>query len=345
MTADAAADGDLAARFTAAETRLTVRDVEAKEIDRRTRREALNRLQQLLVRVEPLASRDDLSVKAAERALADVRAARGRHAAAPFQAGLRRWRAPLEGGSGRAHAEAPGASRDRRLAALGQCRHPGAALREDGGAEGGRGSRRDRAPDPRAPAAVASGRRRAARAGRGALAALQGGSRRGLDPLRSTLCRRGRTAPGKPGPEDRVVRARRGARRLDELGADGGRDQAPAGRVEDDRAGLTRPGKTDLGTLPRRLRSILHPPPRRSRTAKGVVGREPREERGAVREGRGARRIDRLGRGSGRAPAPPGRVEGDRPGQEEPVRGDLAALPRRVRSLFPALRAAPRDCP
>ena len=75
MTADAAADGDLAARFTSAETRLTVRDIEAKEVDRRARREALNRLQQLLVRVEPLASRDDLSVKAAERALSDVRAA------------------------------------------------------------------------------------------------------------------------------------------------------------------------------------------------------------------------------------------------------------------------------
>jgi hypothetical protein len=75
MTADAAAEGDLAARFAAADTRLTVRDVEAKEIDRRTRREALNRLQQLLFRVEPLAGRDDLSVKAAERALSDVRAA------------------------------------------------------------------------------------------------------------------------------------------------------------------------------------------------------------------------------------------------------------------------------
>ena len=77
MTVDAAADDDLAARFAAAETRLTVRDVESKEADRRARRDALNRLQQLLARVEPLASRDDLSVKATERALSDVRAALG----------------------------------------------------------------------------------------------------------------------------------------------------------------------------------------------------------------------------------------------------------------------------
>ena len=97
MTVDAAADGDLAARFTAAETRLTVRDVEAKEIDRRTRREALNRLQQLLVRVEPLASRDDLSVKAAERALSDVRAAMGAMPPLPskqdYDDGMRRLKA------------------------------------------------------------------------------------------------------------------------------------------------------------------------------------------------------------------------------------------------------------
>ena len=75
MTVHVAADGDLTARFTAAETRLTVRDVESKETDRRARRDALNRLHQLLARVEPLASRDDLSVKATERALSDVRAA------------------------------------------------------------------------------------------------------------------------------------------------------------------------------------------------------------------------------------------------------------------------------
>ena len=42
----------------------------------------------------------------------------------------------LEGGADRADAEGAGAARRRRLAALGERRHPGTALREDGGAQG-----------------------------------------------------------------------------------------------------------------------------------------------------------------------------------------------------------------
>ena len=285
MTADAAADGDLAARFAAAETRLTARDAEAKEADRRARREALNRLQQLLARVEPLASRDDLSLKAAERALATCARALGAMPPLPskqdYDDGVRRLKAVQAALTPKLQElrEIEGWQRWANVGIQEQLCEKMEAL------EGGRGSRGDRAPDPRAAAAVAPGRRRAARAGRGAVAALQGGARRGLGAMRSALCRGGRRRAREPREEDRAVRARRGARRLDQLDSDGRRDQAAAGRMEDDRAGLARPGKADLGTVPRRLRSILHPPPRGSRPAQGGVGREPREEGRAVRAG------------------------------------------------------------
>src|SRR5262245_57490909 len=52
-------DAELAARFAAAEGRVAERDVSAQEADRRTRKEALERLLQLATRVEPLAARGD----------------------------------------------------------------------------------------------------------------------------------------------------------------------------------------------------------------------------------------------------------------------------------------------
>ena len=67
----------LAARYAAAHARLTSRDADAAEADRRARREALVRLTQLLDRVELLAGKDDLTSKAAERALRDVRSMLG----------------------------------------------------------------------------------------------------------------------------------------------------------------------------------------------------------------------------------------------------------------------------
>ena len=53
---------------------------------------------------------------------------------------------------------------------------------------------------------------------------------------------------------------------------------------------------------------------------KAVWAREPREEGSALREGRSARRVDRLGRGRGGDQAAAGRVEDDRPGQEDAAR-------------------------
>ena len=68
-------DAELAARFAAADARVTERDTAAQEEDRRTRKDALDRLLQLAARVEPLAARGDLALKPAERALRDLRAA------------------------------------------------------------------------------------------------------------------------------------------------------------------------------------------------------------------------------------------------------------------------------
>ena len=64
---------DLAARYQELESQLTARETEARDADARARREALGRLQQLLSRVEQLSDRPDLSLKAGERALRDIR--------------------------------------------------------------------------------------------------------------------------------------------------------------------------------------------------------------------------------------------------------------------------------
>ncbi len=65
------------ARYTEADAAFAARDTGAQEADQRARREALTRVQQLLGRIEPLAARTDLTLKAGERALRDVRAALG----------------------------------------------------------------------------------------------------------------------------------------------------------------------------------------------------------------------------------------------------------------------------
>ena len=147
----------------------------------------------------------------------------------------------------------------------------------------------------------------------------------------------------EPREEGGAVRAGRGARPIDQLDANRRRDQGAAGRVEDHRPGDAGPGEGDLGAVPRRLRSVLHPAPRRSRRAKDGLGRELREEGSAVRQGRGAGRRRPTGT---RAAAEIKRLQAEwktiGPGEEEPVGGDLAALPRRVRRILRPLRAAPR---
>jgi hypothetical protein len=84
----------------------------------------------------------DRSHAEGRRACAERSAHRARHdSPAAVQARLRRDRPPAQGGADRAVAEAAGAARYRRLAALGERRHSGAALREDGSAQSARRSR------------------------------------------------------------------------------------------------------------------------------------------------------------------------------------------------------------
>jgi hypothetical protein len=75
LSAAAEVDAEQAAQFAAHEQQINARDAEAREADARARREALGRLHNLLGRVEPLLQKPDLSLKAAERALRDVRTA------------------------------------------------------------------------------------------------------------------------------------------------------------------------------------------------------------------------------------------------------------------------------
>jgi len=72
----APADTDRA-RFEAIEAAFAERESSARDADQKSRRDALLRLQQLIARTEPLATRDDLTLKAGERALRDLRMALG----------------------------------------------------------------------------------------------------------------------------------------------------------------------------------------------------------------------------------------------------------------------------
>ena len=67
----------LAARFAELDSQLATREADTREADAKARREALGRMEQLATRVEVFAARTDLSLKAAEHALRDVRAALG----------------------------------------------------------------------------------------------------------------------------------------------------------------------------------------------------------------------------------------------------------------------------
>jgi len=77
LTGQTAAAAEVAARYTEAETSFAARETTAREQEQVARKEALVRLQQLASRIEPLAAREDLTLKAGERALRDVRAALG----------------------------------------------------------------------------------------------------------------------------------------------------------------------------------------------------------------------------------------------------------------------------
>ena len=77
VSAGMAVDPDLQSRFAAVDAAFTARDAAAHEEDQRARRDALTRLQQMLARIEALAARPELTLKAGERALRDVRTTLG----------------------------------------------------------------------------------------------------------------------------------------------------------------------------------------------------------------------------------------------------------------------------
>jgi len=70
-------DQELESRFAAADASVGARESAAQEEDQRARRDALTRMQQLLARVEALALRPELTLKAGERALRDIRTTLG----------------------------------------------------------------------------------------------------------------------------------------------------------------------------------------------------------------------------------------------------------------------------
>ncbi len=68
-------DSAVIEQYTTAQTQFAARDAAAHEQDQKTRREALTRAQQLVGRIEAVAGRADLTLKAGERALKDLRSA------------------------------------------------------------------------------------------------------------------------------------------------------------------------------------------------------------------------------------------------------------------------------
>ncbi|HMF97289.1 MAG TPA: DUF349 domain-containing protein, partial [Vicinamibacterales bacterium] len=77
LTAHGELDASIASQYAEAEHAFTARDSAARDADERARREALTRLQQLASRVEATAARSDLTLKAGERALKELRTALG----------------------------------------------------------------------------------------------------------------------------------------------------------------------------------------------------------------------------------------------------------------------------
>src|SRR5581483_2534751 len=68
-------DAAVAAAYAQADAAVRARETSAQEQDQKARRDALARLQQLATRVEALAAREDLTLKAGDRALRDLRQA------------------------------------------------------------------------------------------------------------------------------------------------------------------------------------------------------------------------------------------------------------------------------
>ncbi len=75
LSTDISVQDTLAATYIAADVQMTTREHDAQAADTAARRDALVRIHHLLGRVEPIAAKGDLTLKAADRALRDVRTA------------------------------------------------------------------------------------------------------------------------------------------------------------------------------------------------------------------------------------------------------------------------------
>ena len=134
----------------------------------------------------------------------------------------------------------------------------------------------------------------------------------------------------QPGEEGRALRTRRGARRLDQLDSDRRRDQEAAGGVEDDRPGQPRPGESRSGSASARACDRFFTRRHADLAERKTVWADNLAKKEALcAQGRGAEGFDRLGRRRPRDQTAAGRMEDDRSGEEEPLGGALAALPRR----------------
>ena len=261
----------------------------------------LRRLQQLCRQVETLAAAEQITLKAGDRALRDIRAALDERAPLPskkdrqeIQARLEKARAAL----GPRVQELRDADEWQRWANLQVqeelCREMDALKAE---AE----PRRRRPPHARAAGALEAGGARAAGAGRGDVAPVQGGAGRGVQPHRRALRRAERGARREPGAEAGALRARRGA----------GRRRRDWVRTAIEIQALQAEWKT-IGPVTRGHEKAIWERFRGAcdrfftrrqedlKQRKERLGRQPRAEGSALREGRGAGRFHRLGRDRGR---------------------------------------------
>ena len=275
-------------------------------------RQQVARVDQLIERVHKRAEAEDLTLKEADKAAKDLRAA----IETPLTRAAPRARIPrraAEGGARRARAEAPRAARDGRVEAVRQRRRPGRAHRA------GRGAREEVRPReagrhgeggaraPRHPGALEDRGRSAARAGADALAPLPPG--RGSDPGEGArvLCRARAGAGREPEEEAGALRSRRSAGRLHRLDQDRRGDEEAPGGMAGRRARPAPRHAHRLEAFPRRVRSLLLAAQRGPGAAQGsLVGRTRRRRK---RSARAPRNWRSRASGNGR----PARCGGSRP--------------------------------
>ena len=303
--------------------------------------ENLQRLQALVQKFETRAVRRKPHAQA-DRSADEGRQAGGRHdGAAAGQAGSRRPDGAPAGGAHVVDAAHPGAARSRGVEALGQRPGAGRAVRA-------RWKRSSRSPRP-----IRKKRRtKCARCRNGGSPSPRRRDRRPRRCGRASRPRRSRSTTSartssRSRPTERVENLKKKEALC--LRAESMADSTDWVKTADamktlqaewkaDRPGHARQREGGVGALPRGVRQVLHAPPGRSQAAQAGLDREPQAQGSAGRRSEAAVGIDRVGAGRVAHQAPAGRLEDDRPGQEEQVGRDLERVPRRVRPVLRALQ-------